>query len=207
LKRHKYDRTMRVLEALETFRAKTGAFTAGQPEQTLIWREGECWSRAMIDWLPDDPSAALWDLKTTGSHATESGWGRGAFDRGYDIQAAHYARGAELLRGEAPGDMHFAVIETSPPYAIRVFRLSPPALDIGAAKAAEARALWAECIGSGEWPAYPLDPAYIDPPAWVLRDWEWHRLSRPSGAGMRHISGPVSNVMDTIYRTGFGLAR
>ena len=55
LKTAKYQAAMRVVEALEKFRASTGAFTRGKAEQTLIWREGAEWARCLVDWLPDDP--------------------------------------------------------------------------------------------------------------------------------------------------------
>ena len=77
--------------------------------------------------------------------ATERSWGRSAFDLGYDLQAAFYPRGAECVRGEPPGDMHFCVVETDPPYAIRVFRMSRAGLEIGQAKANQALNIWSNC--------------------------------------------------------------
>ena len=85
--------------------------------------------------------------------ATERSWGRSAFDLGYDLQAAFYARGAECVRGEPPGDMHFCVVETDPPYAIRVFRMSPTGLEIGQAKATQALNIWSSCRLDDRWPA------------------------------------------------------
>src|SRR6185312_708700 len=122
--------------------------------------------------LPDDPGAPLWDLKTTSTAATERSWGRAAFDLGYDLQAAFYQRGAECVRGEPPGHMHFCVVETDPPYAIRVFRLSPAGLEIGQAKATQALNLWSSCRINERWPSYPVEIVHLDPPPWVLAQWE-----------------------------------
>jgi hypothetical protein len=172
LKTKLYDSVMRVTDSLETNRRTTGMFTHGKPEQTLIWDEGQLWCRARIDWLPDDSAAPLLDLKTTGSLATTAGWGRTAFQFGADLQASLYPRGCEFLRGEPPDGMLFVVVETDPPYAVRVFGLDPIAVEVGAAKAAAARALWVQCRRAGHWPSYPLDTEWILPPPWIVRQWE-----------------------------------
>lgn len=176
LKMERYDAVRRVVEALERFRQRTGAFTAGKPEQTLIWREGGDggaghWGRAKVDWLPDEPSAWLWDLKTTSGLAQKRVWSRVAFDMAYDMQASYYPRGAEWVRGEPPEGMRFAVIETKPPYGIRVYQLSPAAIEVADAQVRAAIDLWARCRESGEWPGYSDDVEYLDPPYWKLTEW------------------------------------
>jgi hypothetical protein len=172
LKSKQYNAALNVFEALEQFRSKTGLFTAGKPEQTIVWDEGDHWARARIDWLPDDPAAPLLDLKTTGGLATVAGWGRTCWQFGADLQAAMYPRGCEFLRGEAPDGMLFCVVETDPPFAIRVFGLDPVAIEVGQAKAAAARAAWVQCMRAQQWPSYPLEPEWIFPPPWIVRQWE-----------------------------------
>jgi hypothetical protein len=114
----------------------------------------------------------LLDLKTTGGLATVAGWGRTCFQFGADLQAAMYPRGVEFVRGEAPDGMWFVVVETAPPYAIRVFGLDPVAVEVGQAKAKAARAAWVQCMHAQQWPSYPLDPEWILPPPWIVRQWE-----------------------------------
>jgi hypothetical protein len=172
LKSKQYDAAMHVVEALETFRARTGLFTKGKPEQTIVWDEGDHWVRARVDWLPDNPAEPLLDLKTTGSLATIAGWGRRCFEFGADLQASLYPRGCEFVRGEAPDGMLFVVAETDPPHGIRVFGLDPVALEVGAAKAAAARAAWVQCMEAGQWPGYPPGIEWILPPPWIVRQWE-----------------------------------
>ena len=70
LKTEQYEAVHRMVSQLQRFRDATGAFTEGAPEQTLVWKEGEQWARARVDWLPNEPSAWLWDLKTSTAHAT-----------------------------------------------------------------------------------------------------------------------------------------
>jgi hypothetical protein len=190
LKTKQYDAARRVIEALEAWRKRTGMFTAGKPEQSVFWHEGDdVWCRARIDWLPDDPEAALLDLKTTGGLATPATWGRACFEHGADLQASMYPRGIEYVRGEPPGGILFVVVETSPPFAIRVFALDPIAVDVGHAKAAAARAVWQQCmaetwkrVAAGRpaaeaWPGYPQEVELILPPPWVVSQWETARFS------------------------------
>jgi hypothetical protein len=185
LKTRAYDSTRRVVEALENFRARTGLFTHGKPEQTLVWQEDDHWARARVDWLHDDPAGPLLDLKTTGGLATPERWGRQCFEFGADLQAAMYPRGASYLRdGEVPDGMLFVVVETSAPFAIRVFALDPVAVDVGEAKAAAARAIWVQCMAATRaaldagrpteqaWPSYPRETEWILPPPWIVRQWE-----------------------------------
>ena len=176
LKKQQYAAAMNVIDALEEYRNRTGFFTAGKPEQVIVWREDNHWARARVDWLPDDASLPLLDLKTTGGLATVAGWGRTCFQFGADMQSSMYQRGAEFTRGEAPNGMLFVVIETSPPYAIRSFGLDPVAEEVGHAKCAVARAVWEQCMKLQQWPGYPLHPEWILPPPWVVSQWEQTRL-------------------------------
>jgi hypothetical protein len=189
LKTVAYDNAMRTIAALRKWQARTGMFTAGKPEQSVIWHEdGELWCRARIDWLPDDPAAPLLDLKTTGGLATPATWGRACFEHGADVQAAMYPRGLEFVRGEPPGGTLFVMAETDPPHAVRVFGLDPVAEDVGRAKAAAARAVWTQCLAehlaraelgqdtAEAWPAYPPEIEWILPPPWVVRQWEETRV-------------------------------
>jgi hypothetical protein len=175
LKLSSYEGVRRVVDKLEEFRLRTGAFTGGKPEQTLVWREANQWGRCKVDWLPDEPGAFLWDLKTTSALANADTFGRSAF--GYDMQAAYYPRGAECVRGEPPEGMRFCVVETKPPYGIKVFEYTPAALDDANEEIAEAIALWERCRDTGAWPSYSDEVEWIDIPPWKLKDRAWRRQS------------------------------
>jgi hypothetical protein len=196
LKTKQYDAAMHLYDKLAGFAHRTGLFTEGQGEATLVVDEGDHWFRCRVDFLPDDPSLPLLDLKTTGSLATAAKWGRSCFDHGADLQAAMYPRAAEILRGEPPGGMLFVVIETNPPYAIRIFAMDPIAIEVGNAKARAARALWTQCIKSGEWPAYPDDPEWIIPPSWIVHQWQLAKAG-PVGRAMED-----PNFIDRLIKTG-----
>ena len=175
LKQNKYDDVMRLVEVLEKLRATTGYFTKGRAEQTLIWRVGPVWCRCMVDWLPDDPSEPLLDLKTTGSRARSSAWSRSCFDKGYDMQSVLYCEGAAELREGVVSSMQFVVCETKPPFGIKRFELSPTALEVGIERVNYARNKWAHCLSENDWPSYPMEPEWVDAPIYVLREWDWRK--------------------------------
>jgi len=165
-----YGRCMRLIEVLENFRAKTGAFTHGKPEQTVTWQDGPIWCRARVDWLPDEPSAPTWDLKTTAGAAIIGAWSRIAFDKGADLQDSFYSRGLEIVRGEPPDPMKFCVVEQKPPFGISVFEMSAVCRDLADEEVREGLRLWDDCLSSGRFPSYTWETQIIDPPAWVVRD-------------------------------------
>ena len=142
LKADRYADVMQVVNRLQRFRERTGAFTEGKPEQTLVWREEKQWSRCKVDWLPDDPEAAPWDLKTLSGRANTQTFSRSAFDFGYDMQNSFYTRGCECVRGEPPQPMKICVVETTAPYGIRVFEFSRIAIESADQIVSQAISMW-----------------------------------------------------------------
>jgi hypothetical protein len=199
LKLSSYENVRRVVDKLEAFRLRTGAFTLGKPEQTLIWTEDKEWGRCKVDWLPDEPSAYLWDLKTTTGLANAATFGRSPF--GYDTQAVWYCRGAECVRGEPPEGMRFCVIETKPPYGIKVFEFTPAAIGDAQEEVHEALQLWKRCRETDTWPTYPDDVEWIDLPPWTLRDRAWRRQS---GRGLAREPRPAGDqaAVNMMLNTG-----
>jgi hypothetical protein len=147
----------------------------GSPEATLIWQEGETWCRARVDWLPDDPTAPLYDLKTTGLSADPAQWQRNLVAN-YCIQAAWYLRGARAL-GLRPRDFLFIVAETTPPYGVSLMACAPSLMVYAEREIDRAMALWRRCLAAGEWPGYPTQPAYVDAPAWLLEQQEMQAMN------------------------------
>jgi hypothetical protein len=185
LKRENYGAVQSIVERLRQFRDETGAFTDGKPERTIVWQEGSIWCRVKPDWLPDEPSASLWDLKVTDGHATLVAFTRTLYATGGDIQASFYPRGAECVRGEPPDGMKFCVIEAHPPHGIKVFQLTPVALEIANSKVRYAIERWTWAMEFGEWPSYDVAPEWIDPPGWAMREWEGLMLARSTSPRLR----------------------
>jgi hypothetical protein len=154
-------------------------FAAGDPEVTLVWQEPNgirC--RARLDWLTPD-RRWIWDYKSTEGSAHPEAWTRGPlFSLGYDVQAAFYRRGVQVLTGIEP-DFGFVVQETYAPYALSVIGLGPDVLVLGEKKRLRAVELWGKCLESGTWPGYPAQVCTAELPPWVEAQWmarEYHEI-------------------------------
>lgn len=148
-------------------------FVDGMAEQTIMWDEPSgiemVGCRARLDWLRSD-YATIDDLKKSRS-AQSRRWQRAFWQLGYDIKAAFYIRAVRAAFGVEPV-FRWVAIEPEPPYALSVFVLSPQALTAAQAKVGVALDLWAECLRTGVWPAYPAVVQTVELPAW-LQPVEW----------------------------------
>lgn len=144
-------------------------FRAGDPEVTLVWREGAVWCRARPDWLHAD-LRVIDDLKTTGMSAEPGAWSRSLFGAGYDLQAAFYLRGLRAVCG-ANALFRFVVVENTAPYAVSLVSLTPQALALADRKVSRAIELWGHCLDTNEWPSYPTRVCYAEAPAWAETQW------------------------------------
>jgi len=147
-----------------------GVFSAGKPEQTLVWQEGDVWLRARLDWLREGP-IPIWDYKTT-TDANPDVWVRRLFDLGFDVQVGFYRRGVRALLGIENPEFRFIVQETSAPYALSVVGLTPSTIELADMKAAMAIERWRWCITNDRWPGYPRETAYIEAPPWRAAEFE-----------------------------------
>lgn len=167
---------------LDGFRDPPRPFTDGKPEQTLIWKEGDAWCRARIDWLHNS-HAVIDDLKTTGASANPEAWTRSIFG-GPDIQAAFYLRGLRAIFG-AEADravFRFVVVENFAPFASSVISLGPDALVIAEKKVRLALETWQRCMESDVWEAYPDKTCYASLPPWVEAQWLERELNSVEAA-------------------------
>lgn len=169
-------------QQLATFRDRPAPFTDGKPEQTLIWREGEAWCRARLDWLHDS-HLVIDDLKTTSASANPEAWSRSLFG-GPDVQAAFYLRGLRAVFGaEAERAIfRFVVVENFAPFACSVISLGPDALVIAEKKVRLALETWQRCMETDVWPAYPDRTCYASLPPWVEAQWLERELNSVEAA-------------------------
>jgi hypothetical protein len=159
-----------VREQLLTHDANPPLFTAGQPEQTIVWQEDGVWCRARLDWLRDD-FTAIDDLKTTAKSANPHEWTRNTmWTIGADVQYAMYIRAVKAITGVTP-EFRYAVAENQPPFAVSVVSLSPEALALANEKVDRALAIWKACLSTGVWPAYPKQTVYAELPPWTEARW------------------------------------
>lgn len=146
----------------------SAAFTAGHPEQTIVWREDHdgqtVWFRARLDWLSDDRKF-FDDYKTT-ECADPDTWQRVVDSVGHDIQAAFYRRGIRAVFGIRQPKMRFIVQETSEPYALSVVDLTPEYFELAERRIDAAIKKWCWCRKNGQWPGYSARTCTLAPKTW-----------------------------------------
>ena len=123
--------------------------------------------RARFDYLPypRSPRAIGVDLKTS-RDASPRGFAKAVHDFSYDLQQEWYRHCYRLATGEEI-EFAFVVVELEPPYLVGYYNLSDAFMEMGRAKGAEARALFAECTRTGIWPGYDDDVITLEPPFWA----------------------------------------
>lgn len=144
-------------------------------ERTYVWEEEaggrNAWLRCRPDWVTLDRKVAL-SFKTTSSSAEPEAFARTIMNFGYDLQAAFECRGIEAVLGVKVEHYIWVVQETTAPFAVSLVGMSNQMREYGQTRMDAAVLKWAECMATGEWPGYPLRIAYIDPPAWAMREME-----------------------------------
>ncbi len=148
-------------EAKDAFREGDGL-----AEQTLVWTDDHgviC--RARLDWLKNDHKR-IFDYKGTGTSVNPESIARFAVSQGWAIQSSFYRRGLKAVTG-IEADFFFVAQENYPPYALTVIGMPPSFQWIGDKQVQMAIDLWAQCLESGKWPAYPDRIIYPDLPAFA----------------------------------------
>lgn len=134
-------------------------------EQTLIWQDSGAWCRSRPDWMTEDRAVVI-SYKTT-SNAEPDAFTRHLLTMGYHTQAAFELAGLKAATG-VDATYVWLVSEVEPPYACSLVGMSPMLLDLAQATYRRAVEVWARCLASGHWPAYPDRIAYAEPPPWAV---------------------------------------
>lgn len=136
-------------------------FTAGKPEQTIIFERHGVLCRARVDWLHDS-FMAVDDFKSAGGSANPKDWARRTFwSIGCDIQIAFHSLAVETITGVHP-EWRYVVAETQPPYALAVVTVGASVLELGQRKVDWAIGKWRECLESDLWPGYDSHVVEVD---------------------------------------------
>ena len=107
------------------------------------------------------------DLKTT-TDARPHAFSKKILDFGYHIQAAFYAEQYKWITGEEIEKFIFAAIETSAPYAVKIYELDYESIEAGRKKYRQALNEYAQCKASNTWPSYDQEIETIGIPQWAL---------------------------------------
>lgn len=129
------------------------AFTAGKPEQTLVWQEPNgIWCRARLDWLMSD-KPVIYDYKTGARSARPANVSRLAAGNGWCIQSSFYRRGFRSVFG-IDARFIFVAQENFAPFALSLMEVSPSDEALADAQVENAIRIFDECLTSGVWPGY-----------------------------------------------------
>jgi hypothetical protein len=159
----------------------------GRHEQVGVWQDPVTgvWCRFMADFLPDVPDGArqlVVDYKTC-RDASEWAFAKAMDDHGYDQQGDWYETGVDALDPrDLPAQFVLIAQEKTAPYGVLVAYLDDLARARGAVRNAKARALYARCTESGEWPGYPTAPVELSLPGYSARTAEDEIAAAETGA-------------------------
>lgn len=146
------DRAYRVRDAVWAHEEAASLLTGAACEKSYTWTgyTARVNCKAGVDAIG---SRGIVDVKTT-IDASPDGFARRIRSLNYHLQAAHYIDGLSNVDGV----MHsftFIAVETSPPYAVACYQLDRNALSAGYAAMERIAKVYADCLATGEWPAYP----------------------------------------------------
>lgn len=116
------------------------------------------------------------DIKTTVDARPEA-FSKSIQSYGYHMQAAFYSDQFEWITGEKLNGFLFLVVETSAPYACKMYRLGNESIEIGRAIYRKCLNKYAECRNANEWPAYDnIEIDEIGIPAWAVNEHEKQQI-------------------------------
>jgi hypothetical protein len=132
------------------------------PEISAVAKLGDVLCKCRMDgFIKED--GHVFDIKTTSEDATAFPYNVAKY--GYDVSASFYV---DILL-EAELDVKrfsFIVIEKNPPYGIRIYDMTEEFIVYGRAKYEGALAKYKECLKSGIYPSYDMNPVLLFPPNW-----------------------------------------
>ncbi|MGP4114619.1 PD-(D/E)XK nuclease-like domain-containing protein [Streptomyces sp. 4N509B] len=165
-----YDRALAMADVLRRHPRASELFApGGEAEQTFIWQDPDTgiWCRCRVDWLsdPDADRLRIVDYKTTAS-ANPADLEAAIWRYAYHQQDPFYRDGVRAVLGRE-AEFTFVFQEKEPPYLVTVVQLPMDAVELGEARNARARLIFAECQSTGIWPDYGHDTHFISLPPWA----------------------------------------
>lgn len=138
---------------------------AARFEPVILWREGECWARAMLDFTD---AALVLDYKSV-TNASPDYVTRHLYQQGYHIQRGWYLRALDAIDPGGRGRRRFVFLfqEIEPPHACTFMELDGAGAAMGERSCEQAVALWQECMSTDRWPSYPRGIHRAEMPGWM----------------------------------------
>jgi PDDEXK-like domain of unknown function (DUF3799) len=154
------------------------AFQNGAAEVMIAWQEDGIWFRSLIDWLHDD-LRTVDDFKTSGMSMAPHVIGLRAQAAGWEIQAAFFERGLDILDPEGAGRRRYRFIaqETDKPHALTVMHMDESWMTYGRKKVQTAVDLWRRAIENNAWHGYTHSSVIPEYPGFKGKQWLERELS------------------------------
>jgi len=139
-------------------------------EAAAIWEHEGVVCKTLFDRVNVE-TGVIYDIKTT-SDASPDACERKIVQMGYDIQAEFYRMALEAIYPALAGKTRFVLlfVETSAPWVMTPYELSPMAAAIGRTKVLKAIGTWRECLLFDNWPGYSTQILQIEPKPWALAE-------------------------------------
>ncbi|HEV6951923.1 MAG TPA: PD-(D/E)XK nuclease-like domain-containing protein [Promicromonospora sp.] len=152
-------------EAVLAHRDARALLEHGQPEVSLLWDDPDTGvrCRGRIDYVR--ANGLLVDLKTSGVTVNPRSWAATAARLGHGEQSVHYREGWHVLTGERARMVH-VLVETAEPHFVSVAELDDEFDLVAGERVRAAIDLYAKCLATDTWPAYPDGISRITPPRW-----------------------------------------
>lgn len=135
-------------------------------ENTIVWKSNGVWCRTRPDIMTHDYSRII-DFKTTNLGANPESAARLITNRHYDLQGALVRKGVEAITGKTP-EVLFLILECEEPYLCSMVGLDPAFIGAATTRIERAIDIWAECLKTNNFPGYPDDIAWVEPPPYLL---------------------------------------
>lgn len=148
----------------------------GEHEQSYFWKDKltglnlKCRTDCRTDLKT---VSVIADLKTTENAETES-FMRACIKYGYDLQAAMYTHGVEMIE-KKPHRFVFIAVEKSPPYACNVLEADDFIIKKGMRDLKDYLYTLADCLKTDNWYGYngkDGGPNIVTLPSWLAREYE-----------------------------------
>lgn len=153
-------------DALSSLKIWKTIVAQGDPEVSVFWEHpvDDFLCKSRPDWL-DRERRVIVDYKTC-ADASPNAFGKQVINLGYHISAAWYLEGMKVL-DYGKFDYVFVAQEKTPPYSVATYRIPSEAVDLGWKLCRRACDIYAECLDTGEWGAYPDKIQDLEIPTWA----------------------------------------
>ncbi len=163
-----YDEAETIVEKFYEHPVASAIRDAPHKQLAIVWQDEKTglYCKGLIDTVAQYQGwTTLIDVKTVGDSADERNFGRRGDNMHYPMQAFMYHRGLEILI-PAQRRWLWVVMERKPPFQIATYYADEATFALGEHEFRLAIDTYANCLETGVWPSYPIEPQPFHIPAY-----------------------------------------